>query len=195
MEILVAFYKVKAVRGTFAFRRIYQDLRYWLVGEGYANSENTPGFPEIYVWHEDTQKSGKETWIWWRPYQRVGTFTSEAFIRRELRLNYHVYKYRDDKIMVEGKKETVQVGTFELFVEAVLVFQFPSWEKGGPFMQSLFEFFWKRIYWRSIEGHKSEVLSDAYKLQGYLKRILEMKTWTPPEREHYPKYGITDTEF
>ena len=97
--------------------------------------------------------------------------------------------------MVEGKKETVQVGTFELFVEAVLVFQFPSWEKGGPFMQSLFEFFWKRIYWRSIEGHKSEVLSDAYKLQGYLKRILEMKTWTPPEREHYPKYGITDTEF
>ncbi len=195
MEIVVAFYKVKMVGGeTFILRRIYQDLRYWLIGEEWANPD-TPGFPEKYIWQEETQKKGKEMWIWWRPIKTIGPFTAPTFARRKLDINWHAYKFKDSEKIVNGKKFRVQKGNIEVFVKMSLVFEFKSWENGGPFLKSLFDTFWKRIYRKNIEMFKREALDDAYRLQGYLKRIMNMESWEPDEREHYPILGIPDTEF
>ena len=197
MDIHVAFFKVKMSGGEILdARRVYKDLRYWLIQEGYA----TPAagdFPETYFWQEETMKQGKTYWIWWRPYKKVGVFSSgmAKFIRRVMKINIHGLKLKETEIMHQGKKVKVMKGTFEIYVHAMLHFEMGDWEHGSAFKQSLFEIFWKRIYTKKIATYKKDVLNDSYKIQAYLKRIFNMDTWTAEQEEYYAKFGLSDTEF
>lgn len=196
MDIHVAFFKVKTVGEVMDVRRMYKDLRFFLIKEGYADT-NASTFPEMYFWQEETMKLGKTFWIWWRPEKGVGIFSvgMKKFITRKLKINIHGMKMKEIEIMHQGKKIKVVKGSLEIYVHAILHFEMGDWETGNAFKQSLFEIFWKRLYLKKIEAYKKEVLNDSYKIQAYLKRVLNLETWTAEHEEYFAKFGIPDTEF
>lgn len=196
MDIHLAFFKVKGVGEVYDCRRVYKDLRHWLVKEGYASAE-AKDFPEVYFWQEDTAKQGKTFWIWWRPFKKVGVFQAgmTKYVKRIMKINIHGLKLHDTEIMHQGKKLTVQKGTFEIYVHQMLHFEMGDWEKTPGFKQQMFELFWKRIYAKNIAGFKKESLNDAYKIQAHLKNIFNMESWAPPVEPFFDQFGITNSEF
>ncbi len=201
VEIHIAHFRMKGVGETFNLRRMYQDLRYWLIGEEWA-TPSTTSFPEKYVYQEETQKRGKETWIWWRFEKRygtgksIGTFTSSGRFIKNLKITIHPYKYNDVETVVNGKKIKVQKGTIEFIIHMTLQYGFEEWDTDEtPFLKGISGAIWKRIYKKTVDMHKKNTLDEAYKLQAYLKRILEIESWSPAEREFYPVFGIPNTEF
>lgn len=196
MDINLAHFKVKGVAEVFDARRVYKDFRHWLIKEGYAPGAANQ-FPEVYFWQEETMKLGKTFWIWWRPSKKVGVFSGgmKKYVSRVMKINLHFLKLKDQEIMHQGKKMTVQKGTIEIFVHMILRFELGDWEKTPGFKKNMFELFWKRIYAKTLEGHKKEALGDAYKVQAYLKRILKMEVWVGEREPFFSAFGIADSEF
>lgn len=200
MEIHVGYFRAKTVGEYFVLKRLYKDLRYWLIAEGYASPE-TVGFPERYFYLSETQKEGKSFYVWWRPQKKIGVFSSGLAggsgveFYKMMKVNMLGSKLKSTEIMHQGEKIKVDKGSFEVVVHSMLHFSMPSWEKGSAFEQGLFEVFWKRIYKKSIDSYKKEALKDMYKLQAHMKKILELETWYPTGAPVEPHFGIADTEF
>jgi hypothetical protein len=200
MDIHIGFFRAKAVGEYFDLKRTYKDIRYWLIGEGYCDS-NTTNFPERYFYLSETQKDGKIFYVWWRPKKALGIFSGPLSggkgveFYKGLKINMVGLKFKDAEIMHQGKKIKVQKGTFEIIVHATLHFGMPSWEKGSSFERGLFDLFWKRIYKKSIETYKKEALNDMYKFQAHLKKIMDMETWRPEGKTFEPHFGLPETEF
>ena len=202
MDIHIGFFRAKAVGEYFNLRRTYKDLRYWLIGEGYCSSETT-GFPERYFYLSETQKEGREFYVWWRPRRALGVFSAGLAggkgveFYKSLKINMIGTKFKDAEIMHGGKKIKVQKGTFEVIVHSMLHFGMPEWEgpEASDFKRALFDIFWKRIYKKNVEYWKKETLNDMYKLQAHLKKIMDMETWKPEGKTFEPHFGLPETEF
>lgn len=202
VDIHIGFFRAKAVGEYFDLKRFYKDFRYWLIAEGYCGPDTT-NFPERYFYLSETQKDGKEFYVWWRPKKGLGVFSGGlkggqgkgVEFYKALKINMIGQKFKDAEIMHQGKKIKVSKGTFEVIIHAYLHFGMPDWETGNNFKKAVFDLFWKRIYKKSIETYKNEALKDMYKVQAHLKKVMDMESWKPEGKTFEPHFGLPEMEF
>lgn len=177
------------------FYRAFHD---YLYDEEYLNSEKSDigkdrneDFPETYYYENRTQRTGKELWIWWRPSKYILMFESR-FWRRKIDITLHFRNVKDIEIMHEGKKLKAQVANIDLWVFFYFELDYlKEWDK-NPITKAFFEVFWKRIYNKTLDGHKKETMRDAQKLQEYIKNSLRMQLYSPPRKSFVPKQYLPE---
>ena len=191
VEYHVSRFKVKSLK-TFHLQNIYIDLHDYLIEEDYVPSEKDWDYQETFMWENRTQKDGREIWIWFRPWRKL---TNNPFFKRRFRINFHARRIKDVEIMHEGKKLNVNKGEVEIFVFGYLDLDPEGKWMKNAFTRTMWDVFVKRMYHKSLEAHRREMLADSYKLQEHLKNLLGQQMFSPPRKTFRPTYAFGERTF
>ena len=132
---------------------------------------------------------GKEIWIWWR-LVKMPDSKFNAYFRYRLDMDFHMAYLLDKEIMYQGKKMKVQWGEIEITMRPYIEADYNNqWEKHW-FLKHFQEVYEKRILSHELEKREKELWREAYRLQGVIKRYLNLRVFVPvPEPFHPAIYG------
>jgi len=91
----------------------------------------------------------------------------------------------DIEIMREGKKEKVQKGELRIDIRAYI--EMPD-ITNTPMLRFFDNWFRTRLLKKNLEENRKMLYQDAYRLQGMLKKYLELKTFIPDMERFHEKF-------
>ncbi len=178
-------------RDVWVMQPLYRVTRQWLVENDYVDprgDETLESAGEIlYHFRRGTSVSPaeKELRIWWRTMKKPVLAYSNKFYKYHIDIDWNVIQMYDIEIMREGKKEKVQQG--ELRVNIRPYIELPDM-KDIPLLKFFDNWFKTRLLKKNIEENKKMLYQDAYRLQGMIKKYLELKTFTAEEERFHEKF-------
>jgi len=188
VEILVATFEIKAT-DIIHFKNFYNMFFDYIFREFNFGKRPTSDFPEKYF-YESKSPNGKEIWVWWRP---VKAEAGSKFVRKKFKIDLHGVAVKDIEIMRNNKKFKADVGKVEVLVKAHLELDYKGmWEKS--FLAPMMQLFYKTVYKKILEGYRKDLLMDSYKMQEFVKRIMDINTFSYPTRPFNPPLGLPEEE-
>lgn len=189
-DILVAKFEIKST-DKIVINKVYIALHDYFYREEYSEDRDA-GFPETYMFETRTQKGGKEIWVWWRPSKAIA---SNQFVKRKFVFDIHGVGLTEVELIKQNFKFKAVTGKVEFLVKAKLEVDVGGRFRNNPVLGPIFSVFWKRLYRKQLEQHKLEMLKDAYKLQEFVKRQMELNTFVTPIQPFAPALGFPDQNF
>ncbi|MBS3097643.1 hypothetical protein J4209_02500 [Candidatus Woesearchaeota archaeon] len=189
--------KVK-YKDVFHLKNLYVMMHEYLVEENFLDEDqnqtyNGHRFIETLYLENFCQKGlhagGKEMWIYWRAIKRPEGKLS-GYYRYLLDIDFHGVYIRDQEVIHQGKKMKVQFGELEIFFRPKIEADYRNeWEKHW-LLKHFMKLYDTRVLSQEFEKREKELWRDVYKLQGKIKRFLNMRTFIPvPEPFWHPIYG------
>ena len=180
-------------REVFVMQPLYRVTRQWLMENEYwdAKEDDTmEGAMEIlYHYRKGTSQSPneKELRIWWRNTKKpisLGSAGSKFFIHH-MDIDWNVIQMYDMEIMREGKKEKVQHGELRVTIRPYI--EMPDMS-AVPLLKFFDNWFRTRLLKKNLEENKKMLYQDAYRLQGMMKKYLELKIFIPDMESFHEKF-------
>ncbi len=135
-------------KGIFDFKETYRVLYDWLIDEGYDLNEKTYG---------ETVGAGgaKEVKIEW-----IATRKVSDYFRFYLKINWLIMGMTNVEVEIDGVKQKMNKGAFELKVSSVLEKDYENrWEK-RPFFKLLLTLYDRYLIQARIEQYEGKLLSE-----------------------------------
>lgn len=177
---------------TFVMQPLYRVTRQWLIENDFQDSkgeESLEGSMEIlYHYRRGTSVSPneKELRIWWRTVKAGGNTSSvNSYYKHHLDIDWNVIQMYDVEVMREGKKEKVQQGELRIIIRPYIVV--PELSK-KPILGFFDNWMRTRLIKKNLEENKKILYQDAYRLQGMIKKYLELKIFTPEMESFHEKF-------
>ena len=180
-------------KDVWVMQPLYRVTRFWLVENDYVDTQGDESMESsmeiLYHFRKGTSMSPneKELRIWWRTVQNpisAGRAGSK-FYKHHIDIDWNVIQMYDVEVMREGKKEVVQKG--ELRIEIIPYIEMPDMS-GAPLLKFFDSWFRTRLLKKNLEENKKMLYQDAYRLQGMIKKYLELKTFTPEFENLHEKF-------
>lgn len=175
-------------KDVFHMKQVYRVVNDWLSLENWSDSTEfrSHGTKHDFmeVMYLERRLKFKEWRFWWRLYKKI----NEYYCYR-LNLNWKIVSVVDVEIMHEGKKIKCQSGELELKIQPRIEVDWQDqWEKHW-LLKHFHRWFRTRVFYKDLDRHKIELWRDAYRLQGMIKKYLEMKTFMPEMEVFHEKFG------
>ena len=107
----------------------------------------------------------------------------------------HGVGVKEVELIKQNFKFKAVAGKVEFLIKARLEIDVGHRFRSNPLLSPIFNWFWQRIYKKNIDQHKLEMLKDAYKLQEFIKRQMELNTFVTPIQPFAPALGFPETNF
>lgn len=180
-------------RDLWKMQTLYRMTRHWFLENEYADLKGDitmeSAMEVLYLTkfgsHQDPNE--KELRIWWRTKKQhapLGTAGS-VFYEHRMDIDFWVIKMVDREIMLEGRKEKVQYGELKIVIKPYIEVSDLS---KTPVLKYFDYWFRTRLIKKNLEENRKMLYQDAYRLQGTLKKFLELKTWMPKEEAFHEKF-------
>lgn len=165
---------------------LYRIARQWLMENEYVDSQDDRTLESsmeiLYWWREGTHRNAneKELRIWWRAQKKpimTGTAGSK-FYTHHIDIDWNVIQMTDREIMNEGKKQKVQAGELRIMIRPYIDVADLS---KTPLMKYFNQWFLTRLIKKNLEENRKILYQDSYRLQGMIKKYLELKSFLPKE--------------
>lgn len=186
IRILMATVKIPTLRvvykEVFVMLPLYRATRQWLNQNHYRPEE------VLYHFRKGTSISPaeKELRIWWRTENEGKWYQNQGVYKYHIDIDWNVIKMYDVEIMIEGKKKKVQKG--ELIIKIKPYMDVKDFNKNSPLTQFFDNWIKTRLIKKNVEENKKILYQDAYRLQGMIKKYLELKTFIPDEEAFHEKF-------
>ena len=180
-------------REHFVMQPLYRITRHWLMENDYMDNTEDPsmesGMEILYHFRKGTSISPneKELRIWWRTVQMpvAGGRIGNSFYKAHIDIDWNVIQMYDKEIMQEGKKQKVEHGELRVEIRGYIEMPEMSNTKILKFFDNWFR---TRLMKKNLEGNKKMIYQDIYRLQGMIKKYLELKTFVPEEESLHKKF-------
>ena len=173
-------------KDLFVLLSLYRFMHKWFMENEYADSEGDTALESsgeiLYAVREGTHHNANERELrfWWRAEKRnvpIGTAGS-AFYKHRIDLDFWAFNMVDREIMREGKKEKVQHAELRIILRPYIEVA----DISKVFLLKYFDYWFRtRLIKKNLEENRKILYQDAYRLQGSIKRYLELKTFLPKE--------------
>lgn len=172
---------------------LYRMVRQWLMENEYSDDKGDTTMESsmeiLYWWREGTHINPheKELRIWWRAQKRpvpVGTSGSRFYLHH-MDIDWNVINLVDKEIMREGKKEKVQAGELRILLKPYI--EVADIDK-VPIIGLFKNWIYTRLIKKNLEEHRKILYQDVYRLQGTIKKYLELKSFLPKEELLHQKF-------
>ena len=182
-------------KDLFVMQPLYRMTRQWLMENAYTDPKDQndtnleSGMEVLYWWRQGTHfnPNEKELRIWWRTIKspiNVGTAGS-AFYKHHIDIDWNVIQMVDREIMREGKKEKVQFGELRVVIRPYIEVA----DVSKTFLIKYFDYWFRtRLIKKNLEENRKILYQDAYRLQGTMKKYLELKSFLPEEEVFHEKF-------
>ena len=191
-------------KDVFHLKNLYIMMHEYLYEEGWYGMPEAQKAPNKYASnaHANIEKlylekfcqkglhqGGKEMWLWWRVFKMPDSKWNSYF-RYRLDIDFHMVYIQNIEVMHQGKKMKIQKGEIEMFIRPWIEADYQShWEKHW-FLKHVQEMYEMRVLSQEMEKREKELWREGYRLQGVIKRYLNMRTFIPvPEPFHPAVYG------
>ena len=174
----------------FVLLSFYRFMHKWFMENEYGDSGGNVALEDsgeiLYMVKSGTHfnPNERELRFWWRAVKHGvprGTAGS-SFYTHHIDLDFWAFNMVDREIMREGKKEKVQHAEVRILIK-------PYIEVGDltktPILKYFDYWFRTRLIKKNLEENRKILYQDAYRLQGAIKRYLELKTLLPEEEESF----------
>jgi hypothetical protein len=188
MSIFVGTYEVK-YNGPINLKNFYREIHDWVVDKEFVKSKSSADFPEILFYESRSQPGGTELWIWWRP-EKIPQ--GSPFLKYVLRISFHMFKMKDQEMMVNNKKYKFKYAEHKVIITAILETDYDkdmSFRKNG-LLKYFYQLFLKRIMGKTVENHKKILLEYCQDLQKTIKAYYGKPHWEEGDRSFRPRWGI-----
>ncbi len=180
-------------RDVFVMQPLYRATRQWLMENDYVDDHGDTsmesGMEILYHYRRGTSQNPaeRELRIWWRTVKgRHAAFGgASSFYKYHMDIDWNVIQMVDMEIMREGKKEKVQFGELRMMIRPFI--EMPDLST-NPLMKFFDNWFRTRLLKKNLEENKKMIYQDAYRLQGMLKKYLELKIFTPDMESFHEKF-------
>ncbi len=180
-------------RDVFVMQPLYRATRQWLMENDYVDDHGDTsmesGMEILYHYRRGTSQNPaeKELRIWWRTVKsKHAAFGGvSSFYKYRMDIDWNVIQMVDMEIMREGKKEKVQFGELRMMIRPFI--EMPDLS-ANPLMKFFDNWFRTRLLKKNLEENKKMIYQDAYRLQGMLKKYLELKIFTPDMESFHEKF-------
>ena len=187
-------------KDVFHLKNLYVMMHEYLMEEGWAGPSGGVAGPNAHMDIESlylekfNQKGlhsgGKELWIYWRAKKKYeGKYS--GYFRFGLDIDFHGVYIRDQEVMHAGKKMKINWGELEIFFRPYLETDYKEqkWSEHW-FLKHIKPLYENRIMDQEFEKREKELWREAYRLQGKVKKFLNLRTFIPvPEPFHPAIYG------
>lgn len=154
--------KVKS-KGIFNFKEAYSTLYDWLVDEGYSIEEKT--------YKEAIGPGGtREIEIEWKATKEVSDYFQ--FV---IKLNWNILGMTDIDVQIDGKKQKMNKGLFEIKIATVLEKDYESRWEGSPFMKFIRTVYDRYLIPSRVEEYEGKLISEADELIAQTKAFLSLQ--------------------
>lgn len=174
-------------REVFVLQPLYRATRHWLMENEFVDPKGDGSMESamevLYHYRKGTTISPaeKELRIWWRT---VKSSPVNLYVHH-LDIDWNIIQMYDLEIMREGKKEKVQKGEMRIGIRAYI--DVPDL-KSSPILKFFDNWYKTRLIKKNLEESKKMLYQDAYRLQGMMKKYLDMKTFIPEEEKFHEKF-------
>jgi hypothetical protein len=149
-------------KGIFSFKDAYAFLHGWLINEGYDINEKT--------YKENIGAGGvKEIEIEWDAMRKI-----TDYFRFHIKVKFHIIGMTDVEVEVDGKKQKMNKGTFEMRAKAVLEKDWESrWENKAffKFLRTLYD---RYLVPARIDKYEGKLLSEHDEFMTQAKSFLSL---------------------
>ncbi len=169
----------------FSMKFLYTVVREWLMLNGYLDQVGEPNLTFVEVMYYERRLDVKEMRIWWRAQKTPG---GSRYYRYRLRIDYRVVNMVNIEVVRNGRKMKVQDGEVTIEIHPSLELDYQNqWDK-NPLLKWIEEIYRHRILHHRVEEHRRELYKEAYRLHGFIKKYLELKTFAPEIESFHTKF-------
>ena len=179
-------------KDLFVMQPLYRMTRQWLMENNYTDNAGDTSLESsmeiLYLFRNGTHfnPNEKELRIWWRTKKAsVPVGAGSKFYEYRIDIDWNVINMTDREIMREGKKEKVQHAELRIMIKPYLVVVDIS---KTPILKYFDYWFRTRLIKKNLEENRKMLYQDAYRLQGTLKKYLELKTFLPAVEGFHEKF-------
>ncbi|MAG15533.1 hypothetical protein CMO88_00570 [Candidatus Woesearchaeota archaeon] len=180
-------------RDLWVMQPLYRVTRKWLMENDYGDAHEDASMESsgeiLYHIRKGTSMGPNENElrIWWRTVQNPngGAHSGNKFYKHHIDIDWNVIQMYDIEIMREGKKEKVQKG--EMIINIKPYIEMPDMSN-TPLLKFFDNWFRTRLLKKNLEENKKMLYQDAYRLQGMIKKYLELKIFTPELENFHEKF-------
>lgn len=180
---------VVTYKDIYKLQPMYRAVRKWLIENEFVSASGDPSF-EVGAEILYSEKRGtahnpreKEYRIWWR--LKKTHQGASRYYTHYLNFEWYVINQVDMEIMRNGEKLTVQKGEMRLTIDPWI--ELPD-VSHHPILQFIDNYFRTKVIRKNVEEQKKLLYQDAYRLHGYLKRYLELKSFLPVQEDFHQKF-------
>ncbi|MBI2550382.1 hypothetical protein HYV83_04345 [Candidatus Woesearchaeota archaeon] len=179
-------------KDLFVMQPLYRMTRQWLMENNYTDPSGDASMESsmeiLYLFRSGTHfnPNEKELRIWWRTKKAgapVGA--GSKFYEYRIDIDWNVINMTDREIMREGKKEKVQHAELRIMIKPYLIVGDIS---KTPILKYFDYWFRTRLIKKNLEENRKVLYQDAYRLQGTMKKYLELKTFLPAVEGFHEKF-------
>ena len=180
-------------KDLFVLQPLYRMTRQWFMENEYRDAKDDPVLEsamEILYWYRDgthVNQNEREVRIWWRTLKSgapLGTAGS-VFYKHHIDIDWNVINMVDREIMRQDKKQKVQFGELRIVIKPILEVA----DVSRTFLIKYFDYWFRtRLIKKNLEENRKMLYQDAYRLQGTIKRYLELKSFLPAEETFHEKF-------
>ena len=180
-------------RETFVMQPLYRMTRQWLMENDYVDEKddvNLEQAMEILYWYRKgtpMDPNEGELRIWWRTKKRgvpVATSGSRFYTFR-IEIDWNVIQMSNREVMRDGKKEKVEHGELRILIKPYIdVLDV----KGIPIIGWFDSWVRTRLIRKNLDENRKILYQDAYRLQGTIKKYLELQSFLPAEDVFHEKF-------
>lgn len=177
---------------TFWMQPLYRMTRQWLVENEYVDAMNDitleSAMEILYLYKNGTHinPNERELRIWWRTKKQgvaMGTAGSKFYIHH-IDIDWNVIQMQDKEVMYNGNKQKVQAGELRILIQPYIDVKDLS---KTPILKYFDLWFRTRLIKKNLEENRKILYQDSYRLQGTIKKYLEMRTFLPKEEKFHEK--------
>ncbi|MBI2133656.1 hypothetical protein HYU11_03155 [Candidatus Woesearchaeota archaeon] len=179
-------------RDVWVMQYLYRVTHYWLMENGWKDAKGNVDHENmeiLYLERRGTTFSPqhRELRIWWR-LRKQPLFLGGNYYMYHMDIDFNVIQITDVEIMREGQKIKAQHGELRIMIKPYLETELSGAWKDHPILKYVEQYFKARILKRTLEDHKKELYREAYRLQGMMKKYLELKTFLPEVEMFHQKF-------
>jgi hypothetical protein len=174
-------------REVFVMQPLYRVVKHWLMENDFVDSRGDTSLESsmeiLYHFRKGTSISPaeKELRIWWRTVKN----SQVKLYAHHIDIDWNVIQMYDIEIMREGKKEKVQKGELRIGIRPYI--EVPDL-KSSKILKFFDNWYKTRLIKKNLEESKKMLYQDAYRLQGMIKKYLELKTFIHEEERFHEKF-------
>lgn len=148
--------------GIFDFKETYRILYEWLVDQNYDMNEKS--------YKENIGAGGaKEIEIEWEAKRKVSDY-----FKFVLKINWHIIGMTSVEVDIDGVKQKMNKGQFELGVKAVIEKDYEDRWSTRPFLKFLRTFYDKYLIKERTEQYEGKIISEMDEFVGQCKSFLAL---------------------
>jgi len=149
-------------KGLFDFKETYRILYEWLVAEGYDVNEKS--YKEVLG-----PGGAKEIEIEWVALKKVSDY-----FRFEIDVNWHMIGMTSVEVEIDGVKQPMNKGQFELEVKSVLQKDYENRWENRPLLKFLRTLYDRYLIRERIEGYEGKLISEMDEFVAQCKSFLQL---------------------